>query len=190
MKKILVINGHPSKESFNYALSDNYIRGAKESGAEIRVINITDLPLENSLRCCGREPMLDGIKNAQEDILWANHIVFFHPVWWSSVPAIMKCFIDLVFTPGFGYKYSPRNPIPKRLLVGRTARIILTLNAPIWMYRFLFWSPSVRQLKTMVLTFCGIGPTGVTYIGPIIDSTEEQRKGFLNRVYLLGKKLA
>ncbi len=176
--------------SFNFALSDSYVRGAKESGAEIRVINITDLPLENYIRCCGKDPICDPILKAQEDITWAEHIVIIHPVWWSSFPGIMKTFIDLVFTPGFGYKYSPRNPIPKKLLKGRTAHIILTLNAPIWLYRFVFWSPSVVQLKTRVLAFSGIGPTRVTYIGPVIDSTEEQRKAFLERLYVLGKKLA
>lgn len=190
MKKILVVNGHPNKGSFNYALSESYIRGAEEAGTEIRKIYVTDLPLENSIRCCGKEPMIDEIKNAQADILWAEHVVFFHPVWWSGFPAIFKCFLDMTFTPGFGYKYSPKNPIPKKLLGGRTAHIVLTLNTPIWIYRFVFGAPSVRQLKSRVLSFCGIKTTQVTYVGPIIDSTEEQRKKFLDRVYLLGKKLA
>ncbi|MFA5997556.1 MAG: NAD(P)H-dependent oxidoreductase [Candidatus Paceibacterota bacterium] len=190
MKKILVINGHPSKESYNYALSDSYIRGAKEGGADIRGINITDLPLEKYLRCTGKEAQCDEIKKSQDDITWAEHIVFIHPVWWSSFPGIMKTFIDLVFTPGFAYKYSPKNPIQEKLLGGRTAHIILTLNAPLWIYKFVFWSPSVVQLRDRVLAFAGIGPTRVTYVGPVIDSTEEKRKKYLEEVYLLGKKLA
>lgn len=189
MKKILAINGHPNKNSFNNALFENYIKGAEESGADVRKINVTDLPLENSLRACGTEPISDEIKKVQADILWAEHIVFFHPVWWASFPAIFKCFIDQVFTAGFAYKYSKGNPIPAKLLKGRTAHIILTLNTPIFVYRYIFGSPSVRQLKNRVLSFCGIGPTKATYIGPLVDSTEEQRKKFLNKVYLLGKSL-
>ncbi|MCK9345107.1 MAG: NAD(P)H-dependent oxidoreductase [Candidatus Pacebacteria bacterium] len=190
MKKILAINGHPNKNSFNSALLENYVRGAQESGAEVRTIHVTDMALENYLRCCGRGPIGDDIKNAQADISWADHLVFFHPVWWASFPALFKIFVDMIFTPGFAYKFTPKNPFQKKLLKGKTAHIILTLNTPLLVYRFVFGSPSVRQLKDRVLGFCGIKTSCVTYVGPIIDSTEDQRKKFLNKVYLLGKKLA
>lgn len=50
MKKILVINGHPKKSSFNNALYESYIKGAIEVGAEVRKIFVADLPLEKYLR--------------------------------------------------------------------------------------------------------------------------------------------
>ena len=49
-KKVLIINGHPDKESFNFALSEAYKKGAEESGAEIQVINIRELNFNPNLQ--------------------------------------------------------------------------------------------------------------------------------------------
>ncbi len=49
-KKILIINGHPDKESFSYGLSDSYKKGAKKSGSEIKEINIRELDFNPNLQ--------------------------------------------------------------------------------------------------------------------------------------------
>lgn len=42
--------------------------------------------------------------DAQAKLKWADHVVWIYPVWWSSVPAIMKGFIDRILLPGFAFK--------------------------------------------------------------------------------------
>lgn len=191
MKKILIINGHPKKNSFNSALANSYKKGAIETGADVREIVVTDMQIENYLRYdhfSGKDVGQD-IKDARESVAWAEHIVFLHPVWWGSMPAILKCFIDTVFSAGFAFRYKKGSPIPEKLLKGRTAHIITTLDTPYFIYKYFFNAPSVNQLKSRVLEFCGISPVKVSHFGPIQSSTEEKRGKFINEVYNLGKSL-
>ncbi|MCX6754336.1 MAG: NAD(P)H-dependent oxidoreductase [Candidatus Nomurabacteria bacterium] len=192
MKKILIINGHPKKDSFSSALVSNYKKGAAESGAEIKEIIVTDMPIENYLRYdhfSGKDVGQD-IKDARESITWAEHLVFVHPVWWGSMPAILKCFIDMVFSAGFAFKYKQGSGLPEKLLKGKTAHIITTMDTPYFIYNYFFGSPSINQLKNRTLNFCGISPVKVSHFGPVQSSTEEKRKKFLEEVYKLGKNLS
>ncbi len=43
MSKVLVINGHPNEESFNNAITQAYLKSAKESKVEIKTIIIREL---------------------------------------------------------------------------------------------------------------------------------------------------
>ncbi len=191
MKKILIINGHPKKGSFSSLIVEQYIKGAKEAGAELREINVTDLPIENYLRYdhYGKSELGLEIKNSQDDVEWAEHIVFVHPVWWGSMPAILKCFIDVVFASGFAFRYKAGSKMPEKLLKGKTARIITTMDTPYFIYKYLFGAPSVNQLKSRTLEFCGISPIKVSYFGPVQSSTDKKRNIFLGEVFELGKRL-
>ncbi|MEG1591326.1 NAD(P)H-dependent oxidoreductase [Chryseobacterium sp.] len=191
MKKIALINGHPNQESFNFTLAEAYKKGAENSGAEIKEIIIRNLDFNPNLQFgyqkrTNQEP--DLIK-AWEIIQWANHLVWIHPVWWGGLPAITKGFIDRLFLPGFAFKYRENSVWWDKLLTGKTAHIITTLDQPSWYYRIFYGRPSVNQLKKSTLEFCGIKPVKVTYIGIIKNSKEEQRKKWIEKVYSLGEKL-
>ena len=43
------------------------------------------------------------ILRSQELIQWADHFIFVYPIWWSSMPSLLKGWIDRVFTPGIAY---------------------------------------------------------------------------------------
>src|SRR3989344_7205396 len=121
MVKILIILGNTKKKSFCRELADSYERGAKSGGHLIKRINIGDLKFdpvlwEGDTHGDNLEP--DLIK-AQKSILWAEHIVLFYPVWWMNMPAIVKGFMDRVFTSGFAYKFYEGKPFPERFLKGR-----------------------------------------------------------------------
>lgn len=190
MKKILIINGHPNKESFNFGIVKAYKDGARQSGAEIEEIVISDLHFNPNLQFGYQKRMElepDLIK-AWEKILWADHLVWVHPVWWGGLPAITKGFIDRLFLPGFAFKYRENSVWWDKLLKGKTAHIITTLDQPGFYYRLFFGRPSVNQLKKSVLEFCGITPVKVTYVGVIKTSDEKQREKWLERIELLGVK--
>ncbi|WP_257092963.1 NAD(P)H-dependent oxidoreductase [Sphingobacterium sp. E70] len=106
-KKILIINGHPNRESFNFGIAATYQDGAEESGAEVRSINIADLNFNPNLQFGyqKRTELEPDLLQAWEDILWAEHLVWVHPVWWGGLPAMMKGFIDRLFLPGFAFQY-------------------------------------------------------------------------------------
>jgi putative NADPH-quinone reductase len=110
-----------------------------------------------------------------------------HPVWWGGLPALLKGFIDRLFLPGKAFKYRPNSVWWDKLLTGKTARIITTLDQPGWYYRLRFGRPSVNQLKKSTLEFCGIKPVGVTYFGIIKTATETQRSEWLRKATKMGQ---
>lgn len=187
-KKILVINGHPDAESFNHALADAYVKGAQESGAAIEVIDIGTLNFNPNLQYGYRQrtELEPDLLDAQQKILWAEHIVFIHPLWWGSYPAIMKGFLDRVLLPGFAFKKREGSVWWDKLLKGRTATIICTMDQPAWYYWLVYKSPSINALKKITLEFCGIKPVKTVRIGPIRLSKDSYRENWVSRIYKLG----
>ncbi|WP_374950761.1 NAD(P)H-dependent oxidoreductase [Mucilaginibacter sp.] len=190
MKKILIINGHPDKNSFNFALAEAYYRGANKTGIEVSLIHIADLTFNPNLQFGYRQRMElePDLLSSLEKIKAADHLVWIHPVWWGGMPAMMKGFIDRLFLPGITFKYRENSVWWDKLLKGKTARIITTLDQPSWYYFLFFGRPSVNQLKKSVLQFCGVNPVKVTYIGIIKKSNEKQRTKWLNDIFDLGEK--
>ncbi|SKC05259.1 Putative NADPH-quinone reductase (modulator of drug activity B) [Sphingobacterium nematocida] len=191
MKKIVIINGHPNKESFNSALVHAYEEGALAQQAEIRVIPIGELQFDPNLQYGYQQRMElePDLIQAWDSILWADHLVWVHPVWWGGLPAVTKGFVDRLFLPGMAYKYRPNSVWWDKLLSGKTAHIIITLDQPGWYYRLFFGRPSVNQLKKSILEFCGIKPVKVTYVGVIRNSTDAQRTKWLDKIKSLGRQL-
>ncbi|MPT32591.1 MAG: flavodoxin family protein [Chryseobacterium sp.] len=188
MKKILIINGHPNKASFNFGIAEAYKKGAVESGAEVKEIIIAELNFNPNLQF-GYQKIMElepDLTEAWEKIIWADHLVWVHPVWWGGLPAITKGFVDRLFLPGRAFKYRENSVWWDKLLKGRTAHIITTLDQPGLYYRLMFGRPSVNQLKKSVLQFCGIKPVKVTYIGIIKTSNDHQRKVWLEKIRSAG----
>lgn len=191
MKKIVVINGHPNTASLNKSFVDAYIKGARQTGATVQLIDIGLLSFNPNLQF-GYQQRIDlepDLLNALEKIKWAEHLVWVHPVWWGGLPAIAKGFIDRVFLPGIAFKYRSNSVWWDKLLLGKTARIITTLDQPGWYYWLMYGRPSVNQLKRSTLEFCGIKPVSVSYFGIVRKASESQRKKWIDQVYEMGVKL-
>lgn len=190
MKKILVINGHPDKESFSYSLSESYINGAKRSKVEIKKINIRELNFNPNLQFGYRKrtELEPDLIEAQDKLKWADHLVWVYPVWWSSVPAIMKGFLDRVLLPGFAFKKRENSLFCDKCLIGKTARIICTLDQPAWYYRLVNRSPSSFAMRKATLNFIGVKKVKITTIGPIRLSTGEFREKWIKKIEKLGER--
>jgi NAD(P)H dehydrogenase (quinone) len=189
-KKILIINGHPNRDSFNFALAEFYKNGVESQGVEVKEIVISELNFNPSLSF-GYQKRMDletDLLESWDKILWADHLVWIHPVWWGGLPAITKGFIDRLFLPGMAFQYRENSVWWDKLLKGKTAHIITTLDQPSWYYRLMTARPSVNQLKKATLEFCGVSPVQVSYFENIKTSTPEKRAKFLERVQDLGIK--
>lgn len=192
MRKILIINCHPNKESYNFGLAEAYKQGALSAGAEVKEIIIAELKFNPNLQFGfqKRSELEPDLLTAWEKIQWAEHMVWVHPVWWGGLPAIAKGFIDRLFLPGMAFKYRENSVWWDKLLSGKTAHIITTLDQPSIYYWLAFGRPSVNMLKKSVLEFCGVKPVKVTYVGPIRKSTDLFRKKGIEHVKELGRRLA
>ncbi|MEM9324969.1 MAG: NAD(P)H-dependent oxidoreductase [Bacteroidota bacterium] len=191
-KKILVINGHPDIESFNYALSNAYLEGLAKTDAQIDTMNIAELQFNPNLTFGYRKksPLEPDLLDAIEKIKGADHLVWFFPMWWYGLPALMKGFVDRIFLPGIFFKYQKGSPFPKRLLKGKTARLVITADTVRWYDRLFMGSPLINQFKKGTLEFCGVKPVKVTYIAPIKGSTPEFREKWLKRMTAIGTQAA
>ena len=131
----------------------------------------------------------EDLKMAQEFIIWAEHLVFVYPTWWGTIPAQLKGFIDRTFLPGFAFKYRKDSLFWDRLLTNRSARLLVTMDAPHWYYKWAYKQPGHNMMKKTILWFCGIKPVKISEFGPIKISTETQRHKWLLKARKLGEKI-
>jgi NAD(P)H dehydrogenase (quinone) len=189
MKNILIINAHPDKESFCFALAESYKMGADKASSNVKLVHLIDLKFNPILTFGYRKisELEPDLVQIQSDILWANHLVFVYPNWWATFPALLKGFIDRVFVPGFAFKYRENSPFWDKLLKGKTARLIVTMDTPKWYYWFINISPGHNAMRIGVLGFCGVKPVKITVFSGVRSSNDDQRKKWLEQVKQLGE---
>lgn len=189
-KKILVINGNPDKESFCTVLANAYKKGADATGAECKLIHLIDLEFDPILRYGYRQrtELEPDLLAVQQDILDSDHLVFVYPTWWGTYPALLKGFIDRVFLPKFAFKYRADSLLWDKLLKGKSARLIVTMDTPKWYYSLIYHNPGHNSMKKGVLKFCGVTPVKVTAFGPIKSSSMTTRNQWIHKVEEIGKQ--
>ena len=191
MKKILVINANPQVESLSGAFANEYIEGAVSSGGQCKLINLVNFDFDPVLKngYTKKTEMEPDLIQAQNGIKEADHLVFIYPTWWGTFPALLKGFIDRVFLPGFAFKYRENSVLWDKLLKGKSARLIVTMDSPLWYYRLVYGSPGHNAMKKSTLKFCGVSPVKVTAFGPVKTAKKKKIDGWLKKVNKLGINL-
>ncbi len=141
-KRIVIINGHPdsSEARFVHALAAAYRSGAEAMGHEVRTIAVGRLEF-SSLRSNAQfqeEAPPRAIRESQESIAWAQHLVILYPLWLGGMPGLLKSFFEQLMRPGFAFDAASKRGLPRRLLKGRSARIIVTMGMPSLFYRWYY----------------------------------------------------
>ncbi|WP_305856398.1 NAD(P)H-dependent oxidoreductase [Balneatrix alpica] len=187
MKKILLLNGNPKSASFASLLSDTYHIEAREQ-AEVRRFNLTEMDFNPSLEqgYDAIQPLEPCLLQWQQALQWADHLVIITPIWWGGLPAKLKGLLDRTLLPGFAFQYDGNSAVPTPLLGGKSARLLLTMDAPAD-YAAEQAAPVLAQLDRFSLQFCGIGPAEVNLFGSVILSDETQRQQWLAEVQALGR---
>jgi putative NADPH-quinone reductase len=185
--RIALIQGHPDPAGghFVHALAEAYERAALEAGHEIRRLDVArlELPLLRNAREWEAKPSA-AVARAQEALGWAEHVVILYPLWLGDMPAVLKGFFEQVLRPGFAIGKGR-----KKLLKGRSARIVVTMGAPAFFYNLVYRAHSLKALKRNILEFCGYSPVRSTVIG-MVESSKEAREGWLKRIAILGARAA
>lgn len=187
-RRILVILGHPKSNSFCGALANSYVEGATAAGNEVQLISLGKISFDPVLHN-GYDTIQElepDLVLAQAAITWAQHIVFVYPIWWGAMPALLKGFIDRLFLPGFAFKCREGSQFWDRLLSGRSAHLLVTMDTPPWYFRWVYRMPGHNQMKRTILEFSGIRPVAVSSFGPIKDSSEQKREKWLAQANAYG----
>ncbi len=189
-KHIAIFQGHPDStvRHFCHALADEYAKGAEDGGHDVMRIEVATLefPLLRTKQDFERGQPPEAIKRAQDIVAWADHLVIIYPLWLGSMPALLKGFLEQLLRPGFAFEYQKSGGMAKKLLKGKSARIVVTMGMPALVYRWIFFAHSLKSLKRNTLWFCGIGPVKSTIIGSIDGLTERQRDDWLDEMRGLG----
>ena len=190
VKRILVIDGHPDPDTRRlcHGLSGAYTAGAADGGHEIRRIDLSTLefPLLRTREDFDHGTPPVTIASAQADIMWAEHLVIVYPLWLGTMPALLKAFLEQVIRPDFAFERG-KPGWPKKLLKGRSARIVVTMGMPVMVYRWVYLSHSLRSLERNVLKFAGIGPVRETLFGMADETGERIRNRWISRMSALGR---
>ncbi len=191
-KRIVIILGHPdaSESHFCHALAQAYQEGAAAAGHEVRVIDVArlDFPLIRSRREFESGEPPAAIRDAQQQILWAQHLVIVYPLWLGTLPALLKGFFEQTFRYGFALSAGGGKSMPRKLLAGRSARIIVTMGMPALVYRVFFRSHGLKSLESGVLSMSGIRPIRSTLLGLIEGRSARYRRGLLDEMRDLGRR--
>lgn len=174
----------------NHALAERYALAAEAAGHEIRRIKVAalDFPvLRDPKDFIEGEPAADIVR-AQDDIKWADHLAFFFPLWMSDMPSLLKAFLEQTFRPGFALA-SGDGPLklPKPLLRGKSARIVVTMGMP----AFVYYGPMgafMLKMLSRLLRFAGIAPVKSTVIGSVENASDDTRDRWFATIDTLAKR--
>lgn len=188
-KKILIINGHPdpAPERFCAALAAAYQEGAQAAGHEVRELKVgaLDFPLIRDRKSFEYGDPPATIAAAQEQMIWADHLLIVHPLWLGAAPALLKGFFEQTFRYGFALP-RPEAGASRGQLAGRTARIVVTMGMPDFVYGLVFGGFGVRAMVRGILGISGVKPVRRNYVGMVESMKPEQRRAWLNRMRRLG----
>jgi NAD(P)H dehydrogenase (quinone) len=155
--KTLIITAHPSSHGFTHAIAETLRDARTEKGYEVEILDLykTDLKqdflkFEEPREMKNPDPVREAI---QAKMKWADEFIVIHPLWWLSMPAIMKNFLDHNITSPFAFHYENGKRIPG--LCGKSARLYITCDGSFLLYVML-GLPFIVNWVIGIFTFCGI----------------------------------
>lgn len=190
-RNVLIIDGHPDPkdERFVHALASAYREGAEGGSHAVQMIRVADLqfPLLRTQEDYERGDPSEAVRRCQDAMNWASHVVILYPLWLGSMPALMKALFEQVLRPGFAFSTVQAGRWPVKFLSGKTARIVVTMGMPAFIYRWYYRAHSVRSLQRNILRFVGFRRVRTTLIGSIGALSASARSRRLSELQALGR---
>ncbi|SDI55662.1 NAD(P)H-dependent oxidoreductase [Natribacillus halophilus] len=182
----LIIYMHPSEDSFNRALLDEYRAAWEARGEEVVVRDLYRLAFDPLLSWTEYEQSQHY--HYQEDII-AEHryieraagVTFIFPVWWGSLPAIGKGYLDRVLSFGFAFELDGETPIPK--MAEKPLGMIYTTGAPQEVWERSGQKEWMENLfKKAISDFCGFRQVRPLHLGYVVLADEDERETMFAQV--------
>lgn len=168
-KRIIVIDAHPEQnpERLAHALASVYADGAASSGHEVRrlALGSWEGAFLRSASEFDAPPSDPFIVAARIDLEWAEHLVFIFPLWLGSAPSLLRAFLEQISRGRF--VGDPEKGAAAGRLRGKSARLIVTMGMPSFVYRLIFRAHGVRSIASSILRFAGVRPVRLTFFGAI-----------------------
>lgn len=189
---LLAVFAHPVRSSFSGDLVDALGAGAAGAGATVEIADLYregfDPRFEpDDFAQFSGEAMPDAVRREQARIDRADAIAFVFPVWWWSFPAILKGWVDRVFSEGWAYSFEPGRS--RGLLRDRPTALIATggSSEKTWS-KYGYREAMATQIDTGILGYCGLRDVETRLIYAV-EQDEAARLAYLAEIRALGAAL-
>ena len=189
--KILVILAHPYDGSFNAAVAETVVNALQRKGHEVWFHHLYREQFNPIMPA--QELASDATDDAlvrlhQEEIRQADGIVIVHPNWWGQPPAILTGWVDRVLREKVAYAFPEGDNgggLPLGLLKAKAALVFNTSNTPPERENEVFGDPLQRLWRDCIFAFCGVNVFDRLMFRVIADSSEAERKAWLQQAEAL-----
>jgi putative NADPH-quinone reductase len=182
--KILLILGHPKPGSFNHVIADLTVKTLREAGHEV---------VCHDLYCEHFDPVLpadedrlpedklpDYLKQYINEFREAQGLIFVHPNWWGSPPAILRGWIERIIRTGSCYHFTKDGVVS--YVGGKDVQIFSTSNTPHDVEINIYGDPVDRFWRVIVFGLLGSQSFERRNFDSVILSTQEERENWLSEV--------
>ncbi len=182
----LIIHSHPKPTSFNSSIKDKIIEISKASGDNVELRDLYKINFNPALQYTDITELRKGelpkdVKTEQEYIKWADTISIVYPIWWMSMPAILKGYFDRVFTNGFAFIFKEHGPIG--LLNDKNVYLYSTAGLHQSMYDTLHLIENFNMIIDYgVFEFCEMNVKSHKYFNSVPFVTDSERKEMLSNI--------
>lgn len=187
---ICIIDGHPDTDPKRLcrALADSYTDGAISSGYDVSRINVRDLTfplLEKNEDFLTPPP--EPVLSEREKIAAADHLVILFPLWLGGMPAKLRAFFEQAARAGF-FLSEPekKGQWPRKMMAGKSARIVITMGMPGSVYRVMMDAGSLKALERGILGVSGFKPVRHTILGGAADVSGGRLSAWKSEMWELG----
>ena len=188
--KVLVVYAHPNPDSFNHAVLERFVAGLQSRNHEVEILDLYAQGFDPLLSAADLAALQAGetpadIKSQQAKVARAEGLAFIFPIWWSSMPAVLKGWIDRVFSLGFAYAFREEGPVG--LLKQQKALLITTAGGD----QAFFDHSGIQKAIQMTIDLGIFGFTGIPKIQHeffynVVQIDGATREGYLQKAFSLG----
>jgi len=186
----LIVYSHPNPKSFNFAIRETLVQTLQKQGHDVRVRDLYAMKFDPILKpkdfsLMDKQQVAKDVQKEQDHVRWADALVFIFPVWWNSLPAIARGYIDRVLSVGFAYTQDA-----KGLLPGKKVLVIVTMNAPesVCEKTGIFKAMDMTIGQSLA-SFCGMTLIKQKYFNSVASVSDADRRKMLEDVVLLAQEI-
>ena len=177
--KVLVVYAHPNPKSFNHAILEELVAGLKDGGHTYEVVDLyavdfdPRVKLEELAQFSGGQVAKDALEQ-QQKVASVDALAFIHPMWGWTIPAILKGWLERVFSYGFAYKTSEKGM--EGLLKHRKALLLSTTAGPEEVYESAGYLNAHMRIVNGFFYPAGISHTEYTRFYAVQTVSDDVRK--------------
>lgn len=189
----LIVFCHPNERSLSAAYRDEILQFTEDTGNNGLVRNLYGLGFHpvlsaEDLRAIDRGDIPDDIRIEQDYIRGADLITLIYPIWWTGMPALMKGYIDRVFSKGFAYEITSCGEV-QGLLTGKKVLILNNFGQTYNYYEQIGMLSALKKTSDEgIFNFCGMEVVGHHFFGHLDQASKEERAAHIKTLSFLYEK--